>query len=153
MSSLMAQPNRRLLPLVLLTLALAACASTSGLRNGEQAEVAQDYDRAIVEYTRALEENAGNRAAQQGLERSKLRAAQEHHTRGRRLYGSGRLTEALAELELAAELNPADANVAALVMTVQTQLRNNTAQTSSGKTDLETLVERSQTFRAAGLEL
>ena len=149
----MAHPSKRLLPIVLLTLAVSACASTSGLRNGERAELAQDYDRAIVEYTRALEQNAGDRAAQQGLERSKLRSGLEHHTRGRRFYGAGRLDEALAELELAAELNPSDANVADLLDTVRAQVRTKTTRTATGKTDLETLVDRSQTFRTAGLEL
>jgi len=149
----MAQPSNRLLPIVLLTLAFSACASTSGLRNGEQAELAQDYDRAIVEYTRALEENSDDRAAQQGLERSKLRSAVEHHTRGRRLYGAARLDEALVELELAAELNPSDENIADLLDTVRAQVRTKSTRATAGKTDLETLVDRSQTFRTAGLEL
>ena len=148
----MAQPIKRLVPLVILTTALLACATTSGLRGGEQAELARDYDRAVVEYTRALEQSPSNRAAQQGLDRSKLRAAQDHFTRGRRFYGAGQLNEALAELELAAELN-ADTNVTDLLESVRTQLRTKTPQARAGKTDLETLVERSQTFRAPGLEL
>ena len=148
----MARPSKRLLPVVLLALVFSACASTSALRTGEQAEIAQDYDRAIVEYTRALEENKDDRAAQQGLERSKLRSAVEHHTRGRRLYGAGRLDEALVELQLAAELNSSDENIADLLDTVRAQVRTKSTRTA-GKTDLETLVDRSQTFRTAGLEL
>ena len=148
----MARPSKRLLPVVLLTLVFSACASTSALRTGEQAEIAQDYDRAIVEYTRALEENKDDRAAQQGLERSKLRSAVEHHTRGRRLYGAGRLDEALVELQLAAELNSSDENIADLLETVRAQVRTKSTRTA-GKTDLEALVDRSQTFRTAGLEL
>jgi general secretion pathway protein D len=149
----MAQPIKRLLPLVTLTLALAACATTSGLRAGERAELAQDYDRAVVEYTRALELNPGNRAAQQGLDRSTIRAAQDHYTRGRRLYVASRLNEALVELEVAAELNPTDSNVADLLNTVRTQVRAQTPRAGAGKTDLEALVERSQNFRAPGVEL
>jgi len=149
----MAQRTRRTLPLVILTLALSACATTSGLRSGERAELAQDYDLAVVEYTRALEQDPSNRAAQQGLDRSKLRAAQDHYTRGRRFYVASRLDQALVELEVAAELNPADTTVGDLLNTVRAQLRTQTPRAGAGKTDLETLVERSQNFRAPGLEL
>ena len=134
----MAQPTNRLLPLVVFTLALSACATTTGLRGGEQAELAQDYDRAVVEYTRALERRPDDRAAQQGLDRSRLRAAQDHYTRGRRLYGAANLNEALVELELAAELNGADTNVRDLLESVRTQLRAKTPLARAGRTDLET---------------
>ena len=49
----MAHATKRLL-LLLATITLAGCATTSALRSGEDAEAAQDYDRAIVEYTLAL---------------------------------------------------------------------------------------------------
>ena len=52
---------------LLLAIALAGCATTAALRSGERAELAQDYDRAVVEYTRALQANPDNRAARQGL--------------------------------------------------------------------------------------
>jgi general secretion pathway protein D len=149
----MAQPTRRLLSLAILTLALSACATTSALRGGERAELARDYDRAVVEYTRALEQDPGNRTAQQGLRRSSLRAAQDHYTRGRRLYLASRLSESLVELEVAAELNPADTDVGDLLDTVRTQLRAQAPRAEAGKTDLETLIERSQSFRAPGLTL
>jgi general secretion pathway protein D len=150
----MAQPNSRFVLFAPLVLALAGCATTSALRAGEQAEVSRDYDRAVVEYTRALERNPNDRAARQGLDRSKVRAALEHQTRGRSLYLAGRLNEALVELELALELNPANADVAQLVTAVRAQLQSPTGRTAQpGKTDLETLIERSQGFRPSGLEL
>ena len=71
----MAQATRRLPLLVLLTVALSGCATTAALRSGERAELAQDYDRAVMEYTRALQADPADRAAQQGLERSRLRSA------------------------------------------------------------------------------
>ena len=100
--------NSRIAALLLLTSVLAGCA-TGALRAGMNAELAQDYDRAVIEYTRALQEHPYDGAARAGLERSRLRAALEHFARGRRFYDSGRLNEALVELELAAELNPTDA--------------------------------------------
>ena len=149
----MVRAINRLPLLVLLTVALSGCATTAALRSGERAELAQDYDRAVMEYTRALQADPANRAAQQGLERSRLRSTQHHFTRGRRFYADGMLNEALVELRLAEELNPADSSVQELLDRVQTQLRAGTAIAAAGKTDLETLIERSQTLRPLGFDL
>src|SRR5688572_14425023 len=107
---------------LLLTVALAGCATSAALRSGERAELAQDYDRAVVDYTKALQADPDDRAARQGLERAKLRAAQDHFTRGRRHHASGRLDEAMVELQLASELNPGDQNIDDLLSSVRTQL-------------------------------
>ncbi len=144
---------KRLPLLVLLTVALSGCATTAALRSGERAELAQNYDQAVMEYTRALQADPDNRAAQQGLERSRLRSAQIHFTRGRRFYAEGLPNEALVELQLAEELNPADPNVQELLNSVQTQLRARTAVARPGQTDLEALIERSQTLRPLGFDL
>jgi general secretion pathway protein D len=149
----MANAISRLAPLVLLILTLAGCATTVAVRSGERAELAQDYDRAVIEYTRALQADPDNRDARQGLERARLRAAQDHHTRGRRQYAAGRLEEALVELQTAAELNPSDPNVNALLDSVRAQLRTRVAIAREGKTELETLIERSRTMQPSGLEL
>ena len=146
------QPARPLL-VVLLTVALSGCATTAALRSGERAELAQDYDQAVVDYTRALQAHSNDPAARQGLERSRLRAAQHHFTRGRRFYADGALNEALVELQLAAELNPADSNVEELLSSVRTQLRTRIAVAREGKTELETLIARSQSLRPSGFEL
>ena len=132
---------------------LAGCATTAALRSGERAELAQDYDRAVVEYTRALQANPDDRAARQGLERSKLRAAEEHFARGRRFDATGRLDQALVELQLAAELNPGDGNIDDLLTKVRAQLRTKVAVAREGKTELESLIERSQTLQPPGLDL
>jgi general secretion pathway protein D len=132
---------------------MSGCATTSALRSGEQAELAQNYDAAVAEYTRALQADPDNRSARQGLDRSRLRGAQVHFTRGRRLYADGMLNEALVELQLAAELNPTDSNVDELLSSVRTELRNRIAVVRNGKTELETLIERSQTLRPSGFDL
>ena len=144
---------RRTAALLLVTLLLAGCATTASLRAGKNAELAQDYDRAVVEYTRALQQDPDSPSARQGLERSKLRAAQDHFTRARRHHASGRRDEALVELQLASELNPGDPAIADLLGTVRTQLRTKVAVAREGKTELETLIQRSQTLQPSGLEL
>jgi len=63
----------------------ASCASTSAMHLGQQAEIASDNDKAVVQYTRALKEHPDNFDARKALDRAKLRASQDHLTRGRRL--------------------------------------------------------------------
>jgi predicted TPR repeat methyltransferase len=67
----MLHPISRFAPLLLLSLLLAGCATTVAVRAGQRAELAQDYDRAVIEYTRALQANPDNRDARQGLDRSR----------------------------------------------------------------------------------
>jgi general secretion pathway protein D len=137
-----------------LALALAGCATGGAfVRAGEQAERLQDYDRAVAEYTRALEQNPDNTTARLSLERAKLRSAQEHFSRGRRLEAGGRLDEALVELQLAAELNPGSGDIDDLLRSVRTQLRNRIAVAREGKTQLETLIDRSRDLPPTGAEL
>ena len=53
------------------------------------------------------------RDARLALDRAKLRASQDHDFRAQRLAAADRYEEALVEYQLAAELNPTDANVEA----------------------------------------
>ena len=133
--------------------ALTACASTGTLRTGQQAEQAQDYDRAVAEYTAALRKRPNDRTIQLSLERAKLRAAQEHYGRARRLEATGKLDEALVELQIAAEMNPGSADIDDALRSVRNQLRTRVLVAREGKTQLETLIEQSQTLGPAGMEL
>jgi general secretion pathway protein D len=143
----------RLLAALVLTLALAGCATANALRAGLDAEFLQDYDRAIVEYSKVLREDPDNHDARQGLERMKVRSALEHYGRGRRLAETGRLEEAVMELQIAAELNPVAVEIQDLLATVRTQLRTKVAVSREGKTQLESLIERTRTLPPSGLEL
>jgi general secretion pathway protein D len=149
----MAHVIKRLSLVVLLAIVAAGCATTAGLRSGERAEFAQDYDLAVAEYTKVLQKNPDNRSARQGLERSKVRAAENHYSRGRQLNAAGRLDEALVELQMASELNPADRNTQDVLNSVRTQLRTKIAVAREGKTQLETLIERSQNLPPPGSDL
>ncbi len=145
--------RRSHLAALVLTLALTGCATTNGLRAGHQAEFLRDYDQAIVEYTKVLREDPSNRDARQGLDRTKVRSALEHFARGRQLAQTGRFEEALMELQIAAELNPVAGEIQDLLTAVRTQLRNKVAVSREGKTELESLVERTRSLPPQGLEL
>jgi len=96
----------RLRILILAAAALAGCATSSAFRAGEQAERRQDYDRAVVEYSKAVHEHPDNLTFRRGLERARLRASNEHTTAARRLAGRGLHKEAVDEYRLALDLNP-----------------------------------------------
>lgn len=123
------------------------------MRAGQQAEGQRDYDRAIVEYTRVLRADPDNRMARQALETAKLRSSLEHYARGRRFAADGRLDEALVELQIASELNPGSGDIDEALQSVRAQLRTKVAVARGGRTELETLIERSRTLQPAGLEL
>ncbi|HUG52122.1 MAG TPA: hypothetical protein VMR21_00915, partial [Vicinamibacteria bacterium] len=80
---------RRPSPLLALALVLAGCATSAAFRAGERAERRRDYDRAVLEYSRALRDHPDNRDYQLSLRRARLRAAQEHTLAGRRLLNRG----------------------------------------------------------------
>ena len=137
------------LPLVL----LATACVTTGIRAGQLAEQGQDYDRAVVEYTKVLKEHPDNKEARLSLDRAKLRAALDHYNRGLRLRNGGRLEEALVELQIASELNPAGGDIEEALSSVRSQLRTKVAVTREGKTQLETLIERSRDLPPLGIDL
>ena len=134
-------------------LAAAGCATATGLRHGREAEHAQDYDRAVVEYTNVARANPGNREARTALERVKLRAAQAHAARARRFASQERYEEAVIEFQLAAELNPTDATVESALRDARQRLRTKVAVTRGGQTELESLIARTRTMAAPGLDL
>ena len=139
--------------LVLLLTASAACATGQAIKRGRSAERADDYDRAVVEYTQALREQPDDKEVRAALDRVKLRAAEAHFTRGRRLAATGKLEEAMVELQIAAELNPTNGDVDAELRRTRTALRNKIAVRDDGKTRLESLVQRSREFEPEGYEL
>jgi general secretion pathway protein D len=132
---------------------LAGCATTASLRDGQRAERAQDYDRAVVEYTKAARERPNDPGARAALERARLRAAQTHFSRGRRLAASERYEDAVIELQLASELNPTDAQVQAELKEARQRLRTKLAVSREGRTELQALIENSRNLPPAGRDL
>jgi general secretion pathway protein D len=146
----------------LLLSAVAAAAIASGCatmstrqaqRAAEQAELAKDFDRAVVEYTKALRANPDDNTTRLALQRARIRASQEHAFRARRLFASERYEEALVEYQLASELNPNDLDVEEALRSTRQKVRTKIAVTRGGKTELESLVERMRDVAPPGLDL
>ena len=123
------------------------------MKAGQQAELASDYDRAVVEYTRALKDDPDNRDAHLALNRAKLRAAEMHFNRARRLAATGKYEEAVIEYELAHELNPTSSDVDTELRKARLAVRNKIAVPADGKTQLEALVERTRDMPNSSYEL
>src|SRR6478735_1468297 len=141
----------RALPVVL-ALALSACASTAS-HLGREAEYNQDYDRAVVEYTKALRQKPDDADARIGLERVKVRASENHLQRARRLSATGKLDEALVEYSMAADLNPTSSVIDDEMRTTRNKLRLRVAVSREGKTELQTLIDRTRDLPPPGLDL
>ena len=120
---------------------------------GRSAERQQDYDRAVVEYTKAVRLNPDDAEARLALERAKVRGAADHFQRGRRFAAAGKFDQALVEYELAAELNPSSADIAAELGATRDQLRIQIAVARDGKTDLQRLIERARDLPLPGRDL
>jgi general secretion pathway protein D len=139
-------------------IAFAVCAfllvtggcATSLLNQARQAEQLAEYDLAIARYSRILRDDPDNIAARQGLDRAKLRAAEEHYLNGRRLASQGRYEDALLELQVAAELNPANGDAARQLQNVRVALRQQLNAETGGQTELQNLLARTQDLAPAG---
>lgn len=132
---------------------LSACVTSAALRDARRAEERQDYDVAVVQYTRAVQRDPDNISARTGLQRARLRASQEHFTLARRHVANRRLDDAVAEYKLAAELNPDSRAIAEELEQSQNQLRAQVVINRDGKTELEALVERMRDQRLPGLDV
>jgi len=134
--------------------AFSACATTGGqLEAGRQAERLEDWDRAVVEYSAATKANPQHQETRLALERAKLRATQAHVARGRRFASSGKLDEALVEYQIASQLSPASTEIDDALRSLRGALRTRVAVTTDGKTQLQSLIERTRDLAPAGLDL
>jgi general secretion pathway protein D len=151
-----ASPSRResgAAILAVLCLLASGCASSGALHAGDAAERRQDYDLAVVEYTKAVRLNPDDLTARASLDRAKLRASQDHFAKGRRLAATGKLDLALAEFEVAAELNPTSGDIDDELRATRNKLRAKVATSREGKTELQTLIERARDLPPPGLDL
>ena len=136
-----------------LCLVLAAGCATTARDRARTAELAENFDEAVVEYTRALEDRPDDRMLRRDLERARLRAAQYHHAEGFRLAGLGNHEDALVEYQIAAELDPSSEAVQDLLRETAQLVRTRRAALRAGQTEIEALIERTRFLPAEGMEL
>src|SRR3954447_24077213 len=138
---------------LLLSAVASGCASSAPFRHGRDAERRKDYDRAVVEYTKAVRQNPDDADARMALERSKIRASQDHFYRARRFAALGKLDQAMVEYEVASELNPTNGDIDEELRTTRNKLRAKVAVAREGKTELQSIIERARDLPPPGLDL
>ncbi len=94
-----------LLGLGAVLLATAGCATSAAFRQGEKAERLGDWDRATLEYSKAVKEKPEWLDARLALGRARKRSAEAHITQGRRMAARGLYKDALDEYQLALDLD------------------------------------------------
>ena len=90
------------------TLALVAslgCATSAAFREGQKAERRGDWDRATLEYSKALKEKPDSLDARLAFERAQRRSAEAHVAQARRFAFKGLYKDALEEYQLALDLD------------------------------------------------
>src|SRR5262249_6873381 len=145
--------RRGLAACLLLSVAASGCASSAMFRHGRDAEPRQYYDRAVIEYGKAVRQNPDNADARLALERAKLRASQDHFSRARRFAALGKLDQALVEYEVASELNPTNGEIDDELRATRNELRAKGAGAREGKTELQTIIERARDLPPPGLDI
>ena len=136
-----------------LSVVASGCASSAPFRHGRDAERRKDYDRAVVEYTKAVRQKPDDADARMALERAKIRASQDHFYRARRFAALGKLDQAMVEYEVASELNPTNGEIDEELRSTRNKLRAKIAVAREGKTELQTIIERARDLPPPGLDL
>jgi general secretion pathway protein D len=133
---------------VVLALLGGGCATSTAFRAGEKAERSEDWDRAVLEYSKATQGDPDNVNYRRSLERARLRAAQVHVSRARSLAARGLRKEAIEELRLALDLDPTSNELPAEIR----QLEAERALPMPGPS-LQELRQRTRESALAGLVL
>ena len=136
-----------------LAAAVSGCVTAGAFQKGRQAEHLQDWDRAVVEYQAAVRGRPADQNARLALERAKLRATQIHVASGRRLASVGKIEEALVEYQIASQLSPARTEIDDAVRNLRSAVRARVSVAKEGKTQLQSLIERTRDLPPPGLDL
>jgi type II secretory pathway component GspD/PulD (secretin) len=109
---------------VVLAVMLSACAAGRAFRKGEEAARAGDWDTAVANFTRAVQEKPDKAEYKISLERATQTAAREHITRARDLESKDQLDAALIEYRRALELDASNRLAAAKAIELEKTVRD-----------------------------
>jgi general secretion pathway protein D len=86
---------------------LGACATGRGVyRIGEKEMAAQNYDRAVLLFSKAVSSDPGSTRYKVALARAKMKAAQEHFAKGQAYLKANRIEAAISEFQQTVYLDP-----------------------------------------------
>ena len=113
---------------VVLAIVAAGCAAKSAYSKGDTAARAGDWDAAVEQYRKALQEDPQNVQYRISYERANLSAAGIHIDAARLAEARGQLDQALMEFRRASEYDPANRAIAGKVLDLERKLRDQIEQ-------------------------
>lgn len=127
-------------------LLLWSCASGGAFRQGEKSYKAQNYDQAVVNFSKALASKPDSTQYKMWLARARVSAAETHYIKGAEYRKHGLLEEAIAEFQQAVYL---DASHQLAADELQKTLTDWQKQQDKGNWDLEKRKKRATPGRDA----
>ena len=100
------QRSRTMALALLLLVVLASCSGYRSFREAQYAEVAGDWDAAVLRYMELVTADPSDLRYRAGLLRAKTQAAHAHFEQGRKLQEAGRNRDAMLEMQRAVQLDP-----------------------------------------------
>jgi general secretion pathway protein D len=91
---------------ILLLALTVGCAAQKAYNRAEREMRRENYDRAVLEYSKALAMEPGNTHYSVALERAKLRGSARHFMKAQRYHAAGQFDLAIAEYQQTLLLNP-----------------------------------------------
>jgi type II secretory pathway component GspD/PulD (secretin) len=116
--------KHRLLVGIVLALMVSGCAAGRAFRKGQEASRAGDWDTAVTEYTKAVQENPDKAEYKITLERAMQTASREHITRARDLESKDQLDAALIEYKKALDLDASNRLAHARAIEIEKTIRD-----------------------------
>ncbi len=113
---------------VVLAIVAAGCAARSAYSKGDTAARAGDWDAAVEQYRKALQEDPQNVQYRISYERANLSAAGIHIDAARLAEARGQLDQALMEFRRASEYDPANRAIAGKVLDLERKIRDQIEQ-------------------------
>jgi general secretion pathway protein D len=101
---------------------IASDTAKSLYKQGQAAEVRQDYDAAFHSYRKAMFEDPANLKYKTASERTRPLASELHVKRGKELRESGKVTGALAEFLRAAAIDPSNESAEQAIASLKDQI-------------------------------
>jgi general secretion pathway protein D len=130
----------RLIAVALIAILTAGCAA-SAYKKGYRASENGNWDEAVDEYRRAVQEHPNRAEYKIALERAMLTASQQHTDAARIAEARGQLEEALREYRRASEFDPPNRQLAAKVTEIERQIRDSAEAAARGRSTVEQMRE------------
>ena len=114
----------RLATIVVIAAVLSGCAAGRAFRRGDSAARAGDWDAAVEQYRRAVQNDPDKPEYKIALERAMINASVGHLDQARVLEARGQLEDALREYRRASELDPPNRQIAGKVNEMERRIRD-----------------------------